>query len=67
VDKYSVCQQVKVEYQKLEGLLQLFLIHKYKWEDIIMDFVLGLPREKMAIMLFGLLWTDWLSQHFFFL
>jgi hypothetical protein len=53
-----VCQQVKVEHQKLEGLLQLFLIHKYKREDIVMDFVSGLPREKMAIMLFGLLWTD---------
>ena len=46
VAKCSICQQVKVEHQKLVGLLQPLAIPEWKWEMITMDFVLGLPRGK---------------------
>ena len=38
-----MCQQVKVEYQKLVGLLQPLEIPEWKWEHITMDFVTHLP------------------------
>ncbi|XP_070054375.1 uncharacterized protein [Nicotiana tomentosiformis] len=38
------CQQMKYEYQKLGRLTQRLVIPKWKWERIMMDFVVGLPR-----------------------
>jgi hypothetical protein len=46
VAKYGICQQVKVEHQKLAGLLQPLLIPEWKWKNITMDFVSGLPRGR---------------------
>jgi hypothetical protein len=50
VDEYTtecgICQQVKVEHQKPARLLQPLLIPEWKWENITMDFVSVLPREK---------------------
>jgi len=46
VVKCKMCQQVKVEYQKPVGQFQLLLIPEWKWEDITMDFVSGLPIGK---------------------
>jgi hypothetical protein len=43
---YGVCQQVKIEHQRPVGELQSLSILKWKWEDISIDFVIGLPREK---------------------
>jgi hypothetical protein len=39
------CQQVKVEYQHLVGLLQPLPILEWKWETISMDFITGLPKS----------------------
>ncbi|GKV42221.1 hypothetical protein SLEP1_g49653 [Rubroshorea leprosula] len=37
------CQKVKAEHQRLPGKLQPLLIPQWKWENISMDFVIGLP------------------------
>ena len=42
VSKCLICQQVKVEHQKLAGLLQPLPIAKWKWDHVTMDFVTGL-------------------------
>lgn len=40
------CQQVKAEHQRPAGLLQQMEILEWKWERVIMDFVVGLPRSQ---------------------
>jgi IS30 family transposase len=42
----DICQQVKAEHQRLAGLLQPLKIPEWKWEEIIMDFIVGLPRTQ---------------------
>ena len=46
VSKCLTCQQVKAEYQKPAGKIQLLPIPVWKWEKITMDFVTGLPRTQ---------------------
>ena len=38
------CQRVKAEHQRPGGVLQPIQIPEWKWEDISMDFIVGLPR-----------------------
>jgi hypothetical protein len=40
----DICQRVKIEHQKPSGLLQPLPIPKWKWEDISMNIINGLPR-----------------------
>ncbi|GKA96959.1 putative nucleotidyltransferase, ribonuclease H, partial [Tanacetum coccineum] len=40
------CQQVKIEHQRASGLLQPLEIPVWKWDEISMDFVTGLPRTQ---------------------
>ncbi|GJR04289.1 putative nucleotidyltransferase, ribonuclease H [Tanacetum coccineum] len=42
----SACQQVKIEHQRASGLLQPLEIPVWKWDEISMDFVTGLPRTQ---------------------
>jgi hypothetical protein len=35
---------VKVEHQRPAGTLKPLLISKWKWDEIAMDFILGLPK-----------------------
>jgi hypothetical protein len=44
VARCSTCQQVKAEHQRPAGPLQPLSIPEWKWDQIGMDFVVGLPR-----------------------
>jgi hypothetical protein len=44
VAKCDVCQRVKAEHQRPAGLLHPLKIPEWKWEEIDMDFIVGLPR-----------------------
>ncbi|GKF36897.1 retrotransposon protein, putative, ty3-gypsy subclass, partial [Tanacetum coccineum] len=46
VSKCMTCQQVKIEHQRASGLLQLLEIPMWKWDEISMDFVTGLPTTQ---------------------
>jgi len=58
-----VCQQVKAEHQRTAGLLQPLPILEWKWENITMDFVVGLPRSPRGN---NAIWVivDWLTIPF---
>ncbi|XP_062100939.1 uncharacterized protein LOC133806873 [Humulus lupulus] len=43
VAKCMVCQQVKAEHQRPSGLLQPLPISEWKWNEITVDFMMGLP------------------------
>jgi hypothetical protein len=45
----DTCQWVKAEHQRPAGLLQPLKIPKWKWEEIKMDFIVGLPRTQWSL------------------
>jgi hypothetical protein len=55
VGQCLTCQQVKAEHQRPMGTLKPLLILKWKWDEIAMDFILGLPKTPLG-------WTK--SAHF---
>jgi hypothetical protein len=42
----DTCHQVKAEHQRPAGLLQPLKVPEWKWEEIGMDFIVGLPRTR---------------------
>ena len=44
--KCLVCKKVKVKHQVPSRLLQLIRIPEWKWDQITMDFVVGLPLTR---------------------
>ena len=46
VSRSANCQQVKADHQKTAGLLQPLEIPNWKWDQISMDFIDGLPRTR---------------------
>jgi transposase InsO family protein len=42
----DVCSRVKAEHQKPAGLLQPLPVPEWKWENIGMDFITGLPKTR---------------------
>jgi hypothetical protein len=43
VAEYDTCRRVKVDHMRHTGLLQPLSIPAWKWKDISMDFIVGLP------------------------
>jgi hypothetical protein len=50
----DTCQIVKVKHQRPVGLLQQLKISEWKWEEIGMDFIVGLPYTQDG---YGLIWV----------
>ncbi|WVZ76414.1 hypothetical protein U9M48_024391, partial [Paspalum notatum var. saurae] len=46
VSECDVCQRVKANHLKPVGMLQPLAVPAWKWEDIHMDFIVGLPRTQ---------------------
>lgn len=44
VARCDICKRVKVECKRPAGLLQSLHIPVWKWDDITMDFIVGLPH-----------------------
>jgi hypothetical protein len=44
VARCDTCRRVKAIHMKTAGQLQSLPIPTWKWEDISMDFIVGLPR-----------------------
>jgi hypothetical protein len=42
----DTCHKVKAEHQRPAGLLQPLKVPEWKWEEIGMDFIVGLPRTR---------------------
>jgi hypothetical protein len=42
----DTCQWVKAEHQRPTGLLQQLQVPEWKWEEIAMDFIMGLARTQ---------------------
>ncbi|KAK1680883.1 hypothetical protein QYE76_041731 [Lolium multiflorum] len=45
IARCDVCQRVKAEHQRPAGLLQPLKVPVWKWAEVGMDFVTGLPRS----------------------
>jgi hypothetical protein len=43
VSECATYRKVKPDYMKPGGLLQLLSVPEWKWNDISMDFIVGLP------------------------
>jgi hypothetical protein len=43
VSECDTCRKVKADYMKPGGLLQSLIVPDWKWDDISMDFIVGLP------------------------
>jgi hypothetical protein len=44
ISECDICQRVKASHLKTAGTLQPLTIPSWKWEDISMDFIIGLPN-----------------------
>src|SRR6187455_2817642 len=65
VSECDTCQRIKASHLKSAGALQPLSIPSWKWDDINMDFIVGLPNTSHHMFRFGLLWTDSRKWHIF--
>jgi hypothetical protein len=54
VSECDTCRKVNADYMKPRGLMQSLSIPEWKWDDISMDFIMGLP---MTARKFDLIWV----------
>jgi hypothetical protein len=61
VARCDTCRRVKAIHMKAAGPLQSLPIPTWKWEDISMDFIVGLPRTAKG---YDSIWViiDWLTK-----
>jgi hypothetical protein len=53
VSECDTCQKVKTDYMKPVGLLQPLSIPDWKWDDISIDFIVGLLLTARKFIRFG--------------
>jgi hypothetical protein len=53
VSECDICRKVKADYMKPRGLLQPLSIPDWKWDDISVDFIVGLPMTAASFIRFG--------------
>jgi hypothetical protein len=53
VSECDTCQKVKADYMKPGGFLQHLSIPDWKWDDISIDFIVGLPLTATSSIQFG--------------
>ena len=44
----DICNMVKAEHQNPAGLLQPLPVSQWKWDDVCMDFITGLPKTQQG-------------------
>ena len=49
----DICNKVKAKHQKPAALLQPLPVSQWKWDDVCMDFITGLPKLDGAMMQSG--------------
>jgi hypothetical protein len=54
VSECDTCRKVKTDYIKLNGLLQPLSVPNWKWDDINMDFIVGL---QLTVRKFDSIWV----------
>jgi hypothetical protein len=53
VSECDTCRKVKAVYMKPRRLLQPLSIPDWKWDDISLDFIVGLPLTAASSIQFG--------------
>ena len=56
ITECDICGRVKADHMRTPGFVQPLPIPFWKWEDISMDFVVGLPHTTRGMTLFESLW-----------
>jgi hypothetical protein len=54
----DTCQRIKAEYQRPTGLLKPLDLPVWKWDDVNMSFVMGLPRTQERNDAIWVIWID---------
>jgi hypothetical protein len=57
VSECGTCQRIKADHLRPTGNLQSLSIPEWKWKNICMDFIVGLPHPRMGTTRYGSWWT----------